>query len=139
MTRDQACACTTLRRITRRVTAAYDTALAPSGLRVTQFALLRILERRGELSVVQLARAAALDRSTMGRNLDPLERRGLVEIRVGSADQRERLVTLTETGREAIRAAIPYWRTAQAAVAALVDPALIGALAEQPAADLDRS
>ncbi|KAA2236467.1 MarR family winged helix-turn-helix transcriptional regulator [Salinarimonas soli] len=136
MTRDQVCACTTLRRITRRVTAAYDNALAPSGLRVTQFALLRILERSGDLSVVQLARAAALDRSTMGRNLDPLERRGLVAMRVGSADQRERIVTLTEEGSEAIKAATPYWRKAQAEVATLVDPSLIRALAEQPAAGL---
>ena len=70
------CACTTLRRAARAVTAAYDAALAPSGLRITQFSILRRLARLGPLPVTRLAAEAALDRSTMGRNLNPLERRG---------------------------------------------------------------
>ena len=77
------CACITLRRAARAVTAAYDAALAPSGLRVTQFSVLRKLARLGPLPVTRLATGAALDRSTMGRNLNPLERRGLVRIEGG--------------------------------------------------------
>jgi hypothetical protein len=57
----------------------------------------------------------------MGRNLNPLERRGLVRIEVGNFDQRE----------AAIEAALPYWRKAQERIAALVQPSAIGELADQ--------
>src|ERR1700732_1549614 len=107
------CACTTLRRATRAVTAAYDAALAPSGLRVTQFSVLRTLARLGPLPVTRLAVEVALDRSTMGRNLDPLERRGLGRIKVGAVDPRGRVARLAAAGERAIEAARPYWRAAQ--------------------------
>lgn len=125
------CACTTLRRVTRAVTAAYDAALAPSGLRITQFSVLRTLAGLGPLPVTRLAAEAALDRSTMGRNLDPLERRGLVRIEVGEADQRERVAHLTAAGVAAIEAALPYWREAQQRITALVQPSAISALADR--------
>jgi len=96
------CACITLRRAARAVTAVYDASLAPSGLRITQFSILRKLARFGPLPVTRLAAEAALDRSTMGRNLNPLERRGLVRIEVGNVDQRERVAYLTAAGAAAI-------------------------------------
>src|SRR5262249_16201809 len=68
------CACAPLRRAARAVTAAYDAALAPSGLRITQFGILRRLARLGPLPVTRLAAESALERSTMGRNVNPLER-----------------------------------------------------------------
>ena len=125
------CICSTLRRATRAITATYDAALAPSGLRVTQFAVLRTLARLGPLPVTRLAAETALDRSTMGRNLDPLERRGLVRIEVGQADHRERVTHLTATGEAAVETALPYWRQAQARIAALVDPSAVRVLAQQ--------
>jgi DNA-binding MarR family transcriptional regulator len=73
----------TLRRATRAVTAACDAALTPR---------------------VWLAAEAALDRSTMGRNLNPLERRGLVRIEVWNVDQRERVAHLTAAGEARARA-----------------------------------
>jgi DNA-binding MarR family transcriptional regulator len=124
------CTCTTLRRATRAVTAAYDAALAPSGLRITQFSILRKLAHFGPLPVTRLAAEAALDRSTMG-NLNPLERRGLVRIEVGNVDQRERVAHLTAAGEAAIEAALPHWRKAQERTAALVQPSAIGELADQ--------
>src|ERR1700746_2810410 len=128
---DTPCACATLRRAARAVTAAYDAALAPSGLRITQFSILRRLARLGPLPVTRLAAEAALDRSTMGRNLNPLERRGLVRIEVGNVDQRERIAYLTAAGEAAIAAALPYWRKAQKRIAALVQPSAIAELADQ--------
>jgi DNA-binding MarR family transcriptional regulator len=125
------CACATLRRAARAVTAAYDAALAPSGLRITQFSILRRLARLGPLPVTRLAAEAALDRSTMGRNLNPLERRGLVRFRVGNSDQRERIAYLTPAGEAAIAAALPHWRKAQKQIAALVQPSAIAELADQ--------
>jgi DNA-binding MarR family transcriptional regulator len=74
---------------------------------------------------------AALDRSTMGRNLDPLERRGLVRIEAGNIDQRERVAHLTAAGEAAIEAALPHWRKAQERTAALERPSAIGELADQ--------
>jgi DNA-binding MarR family transcriptional regulator len=125
------CTCMTLRRAARAVTAAYDAALAPSGLRITQFSILRKLARLGPLPVTRLAAEAALDRSTMGRNLNPLERRGLVRIEVGNVDQREHVAYLTAAGEAAIEAALPYWRKAQERIAALAQPSAIGELAHQ--------
>jgi DNA-binding MarR family transcriptional regulator len=125
------CACTTLRRAAREVTAVYDAALAPSGLRITQFSILCKLASLGPLPVTRLAAEAALDRSTMGRNLNPLERRGLVRIEVGNVDQGERVAYLTAAGEAAIEAALPYWRKAQERIAALVQPSAIGELAHR--------
>ncbi|MDP4023131.1 MarR family transcriptional regulator [Methylobacterium sp. NEAU 140] len=124
------CTCAALRRAARAVTAAYDDALKPVGLRVTQFAVLRLLDRLGPMPVTRLAAEAALERTTMGRNLDPLERRGLVRVAVGADDGRERVVALTDAGRAAIAAALPHWRTAQADIARRVEPAAVAALAD---------
>lgn len=108
------CLCSTLRRMTRAVTAHYDKALRDSGLRITQFAILRTLKRVGPVAVTRLAAEVAIDRSTMGRNLDPLERRGLVLLAVSDTDQRARTVHLTKAGDAAIEVALPFWRSAQA-------------------------
>ncbi|WP_128564887.1 MarR family winged helix-turn-helix transcriptional regulator [Methylobacterium crusticola] len=131
MQADAPCACTALRRLTRAVTATYDAALAPAGLRITQFSVLRTLARLGPLPVTRLAAEAALDRSTMGRNLNPLERRGWVRIEVGEADQRERVAYLTDAGTAAIEAALPYWREAQRRVTPLVESSALRAVADQ--------
>jgi DNA-binding MarR family transcriptional regulator len=125
------CLCTMLRRATRTVTTAYDAAMAPAGLRVTQFSVLGTLARLGPLPVTRLAREVALDRSTMGRDLDPLERRGLVLIEVGEKDRRERVARLTAAGKAAIKAARPYWSIAQERIAALVRADTVRSLAAQ--------
>jgi DNA-binding MarR family transcriptional regulator len=57
----------------------------------------------------------------MGRNLGPLERRGLVRLKTSKVDQRERVVHLTSSGTAAIENALPYWRAAQKRVAALLE------------------
>lgn len=127
---DEACTCGVLRRAARAATAVYDSALKPTGLRVTQFAILRILDRAGPLPVTRLAAEAALERTTMARNLDPLERRGLVRIAPGEEDARSRLAALTEAGREALAEATPHWLRAQAEVRRRVDPRSVRALAD---------
>jgi DNA-binding MarR family transcriptional regulator len=130
---DASCACTLLRQATRTVTAAYDKALEPSGLRITQFSVLRTLDRHGPMPVTQLAAKIALERSTMGRNLDPLKRQGFVMFEVGETDQRERIVHLTEAGQAAIRAAMPHWRNTQKRIATLIGHASVRVLADQVA------
>jgi len=124
------CTCTTLRRATRAITSLYDAALSPTGLRVTQFSVLRVLDRNGPLTITALAAAAALDRSTMGRNLNPLQRRRLVNI-MSSKDQRERLVRVTRAGRAAIKRALPRWDAVQSQVESVTDVRSIHRLVER--------
>lgn len=126
---EEPCTCSALRRATRAVTTAYDSALRPTGLRVTQFAILRLLERLGPTPVTRLAAEAALERTTMARNLDPLERRGLVRIAADADDARARVVVLTDAGHDAMAAAMPYWRDAQSRINAQVEPGAVAALA----------
>lgn len=110
------CACSKLRRSARIVTSIYDEALAPSGLGVAQYALLRTLGRVGPCPLSSLAEASALDRTTLNRNLRPLEQAGLVASAGCTEDHRARIVQLSEDGRAAIRAAEPLWRAAQARI-----------------------
>lgn len=124
------CTCGALRRAARAATSLYDQALKPVGLRVTQFAILKILDRCGPLPVTRLAAEAALERTTMARNLDPLERRGLVRVGAGESDARSRLAELTDEGRAALAEAMPHWLTAQAQLAQRVDPGSVQVLAE---------
>ena len=92
------CYCAALRAATRKTTAIYDEALAPAGIGLAQFSLLRKIERGGRLSLSELGRLASLDRSTVGRNIKVLRRMGLIEIGPGD-DHREATVTLAEGGR----------------------------------------
>ncbi len=128
-----ACACGRLRRATRALTQLYDAAMAPSGLHLTQFSLLRTLARSGPTRITALAAATLLDRTALSRNLDPLLARGLVAVVPGS-DARTREVSLTRAGARAIRNAEPYWKRAQADVARRLGApkldALIATLAE---------
>ncbi|HEY1328289.1 MAG TPA: MarR family winged helix-turn-helix transcriptional regulator, partial [Casimicrobiaceae bacterium] len=99
-----ACACGRLRRATRALTQLYDDAMAPVGLRVTQFSLLRTLSASGPLRINALAARQLLDRTALSRNLDPLIARGLVET-VRGADARTREVAISAAGRRELRAA----------------------------------
>ena len=107
------CHCQALRQAARRATALYDAAMAPFGLRISQFAILVRLRRLGPVSMQALAAEMVLDRTTLGRNLTPLEREGLVESAVGEGDKRVRLVAVTPAGIALVRQAAPAWDAAQ--------------------------
>jgi DNA-binding MarR family transcriptional regulator len=104
-----ACLCTNARRAALALTSIYDEALAPHGLKVTQFSLLRAVERHGQPNLTGLAEATGLDRSTLGRNLRVLEGAGIVRLSAGD-DQRDRVVTLTAKGRARVRDASVAWK-----------------------------
>lgn len=108
------CNCFAIRSAARQTTQFYDRHLAPSGLRTTQFSVLVNLRRAGSLSINELAGAMAMDRTTMGRALRPLEREGLVAIGAGR-DGRTRSLSLTEAGRTRLVDAGRLWREAQEA------------------------
>jgi len=113
----QACACAALRRASRAVTRHYERAFRATGLRATQFSILATLSLTGPLPMTSLAEQLGLERTTLNRNLRPLEVRGYIRTRQNEADQRVRRVELTSSGREAAAAALPSWRRAQAGVA----------------------
>ena len=110
------CVCVNLRRATRALTQAYDAALAATGIKVTQFSLLRAIQRNEPAAITALADDLDLDRTTLARNLLPLQRDRLVTLADG-ADQRVTEVRLTAKGRKAIAAALPLWQQIQSDVA----------------------
>ena len=116
---DVDCYCTLARRSARVLTEFYDAALIPSGLKITQYSLLRAVERLEQSSLTELAEATGLDRSTLGRNLRVLERAGFVVL--GPAkDERACIAKLTLKARHALKIAHTLWTEAQAKVESAV-------------------
>jgi DNA-binding MarR family transcriptional regulator len=107
------CNCLAVRQAARHITQFYDELLAPSGLRTTQFSILGKLRRLGPVTINALARELVMDRTTLGRNILPLEREGLIEIRPGEIDRRSKELHLSEAGAARLRAAVEGWREAQ--------------------------
>jgi len=108
------CNCLAIRQAARHVTQFYDQALAPVGLRATQYAILSRLRRDGPLAIHALAAALVMDRTTMGRNILPLQRDGLIEIVSSDVDRRRRELRLSAKGLARQRAAGERWDAAQA-------------------------
>ena len=109
------CTCFKLRSLTRRVTQLYDQALAPSGLKVTQYSLIAHARRRDDASpptMSELAQALFTDRTTLTRNLRPLVTAGFIKVGAG-ADARSKAVVVTAKGEDAYQAARPLWKEAQ--------------------------
>ncbi|MCC7273111.1 MAG: MarR family transcriptional regulator [Alphaproteobacteria bacterium] len=104
-----------MRKAARHVTQFYDRHLAPTGLRTTQFSILANLRRRGPSTINELAAELVMDRTTMGRNLRPLERDGLVAIAADPRDRRSRALSLTGRGEALVAEARERWLAAQRA------------------------
>lgn len=115
------CYCVVLRSAARRLGAEYDAALAPVGINVGQFSLLRRIAHAAPVTLTELGRRTELDRSTIGRNVKVLERMGLVAL--GQAkDRREAPVLLTAEGLRAIDQGLPLWDGVQKAIDARLGP-----------------
>lgn len=114
------CTCFRLQRLTRRVTAVYNRALAPTGMRVTQYSLLNNLRHAGPLPLTALAELLDMDRTTLSRNLRPLSDAGWVTVRPSAEDARVRMVGLTKAGESHLQAARAYWKRAQEEVKATI-------------------
>jgi DNA-binding MarR family transcriptional regulator len=108
------CNCHAVRAAARHVTQAYDAFLAPTGLRTSQFSILAKLKRKGPLTINALAADMVMDRTTLGRNILPLERDGLIRIAPSASDRRAKELTLTKAGEGRLQAAVKGWTAAQA-------------------------
>jgi DNA-binding MarR family transcriptional regulator len=108
----QDCNCLAVRQAARHITQFYDQLLAPTGLRTTQFSILAKL-KRGSTTINALAAELVMDRTTLGRNVLPLERDGLIAIQPGVADRRSKELHLTKAGGARLREALGLWAVAQ--------------------------
>ena len=84
------CNCFAVRAAARHVSQSYDRFLAPTGLRTTQYSILARLKRKGPLTINALAEDMVMDRTTLGRNILPLQRDGLITIKSAASDLRPR-------------------------------------------------
>ena len=127
----QDCACQGIRRSARAITQLYDRALSPIDIKATQFPILVGLAAAGpNVPLGAFADALAMDRTTLTRNLKPLEERGLLRIEEGE-DRRLRQLNLTPQGVELLEEALTLWRQAQDRVAGMFgDDRLAGLLGE---------
>jgi DNA-binding MarR family transcriptional regulator len=107
--RAENCNCLEVRQAARHITQFYDQCLAPSGLRTTQFSILTKLKSLGPMTINALAADLVMDRTTLGRNILPLQREGLIAVVKGRTDRRSKELRLTEAGAERLRAAVNGW------------------------------
>jgi DNA-binding MarR family transcriptional regulator len=141
--RQQGCICLAVRQAARHVTQFYDRLLAPSGLRTTQFSLLAKLRRRGPMTINALAADMIMDRTTLGRNILPLQRDGLIRIEPAPSDRRSKELHLTRRGEKRLGVAFKGWAEAQArfeaAFGSVRTSELRGLLRELVGVDLGRA
>lgn len=102
-----------MRQAARYVTQIYDRHLAPSGLRISQFGTLAVLKGKGPMTINELAAELIIDRTTLGRNLLPLERDGLITIKPSIVDRRSKELHLSAAGEKRFREARKFWLEAQ--------------------------
>jgi DNA-binding MarR family transcriptional regulator len=107
------CNCTSLRKASRRISQLYDLALAPSGVKATQRAILAEIERSEPTTVGGLAEALVMDSGALAHTLKPLERDGLVAVATDPEDRRNRMITLTPRGRAKLAETDALWAKAQ--------------------------
>ena len=108
------CLCLHVQRAARALARRFDDALRPVGLTQGQFSLLMSLNRPEPPSIGEVSKLLALDRTTLTANLKPLQRRGLVKVKVDAADKRGRRLILTAAGRAVLVAAAPIWKRTHA-------------------------
>src|SRR6202162_2145476 len=107
------CNCLAVRQAARYITQFYDRYLAAAGLRTHQYGILARLKRQGPMSINTLAAELVVDRTTLGRNIRPLERDDLIAIEADPSDGRSKILRLTKAGDARFQRAQKHWTEAQ--------------------------
>lgn len=110
------CLCLHVQRAARALARRFDQELRPVGLTNGQFSLLMSLNRPAPPTMKEVSDLLVMDRTTLTASLKPLERRGLLAVRVDESDRRARRLVLTPAGRAALAAALPIWQAVHAAI-----------------------
>ncbi|WP_339859811.1 MarR family winged helix-turn-helix transcriptional regulator [Pseudohongiella acticola] len=108
------CYAFTARHASRHLSQFYERMLGGSGIHGQQFTIMAIINKKGPLSVIELAEELAMDRTTLARSLSPLERDGYISITSGEKDRRAKAIAITGNGKEKLEVALQMWRQAQA-------------------------
>ena len=111
-----ACLCLHVQQAARALARHFDEVMRPLGLTHGQFSLLMSLNRPDAPTMGGIAAFLAMDRTTLTANLKPLERRGLVKVRVDEKDRRSRRLAITDSGRALLVEAFPVWQKSHAEV-----------------------
>lgn len=106
------CMGSTVRRASRALTQHYEQVLRPFGLRATQFTILQVLARAGEVSQGQLGKMLAMDSTTLTRTLEIMRKRAWLNERPGE-DRRQRWLRLAQGGKSQLDRALPAWEKVQ--------------------------
>ncbi len=109
---DPGCTCYRLRQSARLVSRTYDAFLAPCGISIGQFGLLATLSAMKGESISSVAEVLQMERTTLTRNLIPLQKLGYVAVEQAS-DKRARSLSLTAAGKKTLATARPKWEEAQ--------------------------
>ena len=94
------------------MTQVYDALMSETGLRGTQFTILVMIAANDAITINKLAEALLMDRTTLTRNLKPIEKQGWIDVFPG-VDRRTRAVKLTDDGVKKLKQALPLWKKAQ--------------------------
>jgi len=116
------CNCAALRAAARHVSQMYDGHISDAELRTSQFTILSMLKRLGPTTINTLARNMVMDRTTLGRNIVPLQRRRLITARRSPTDGRSKELQLTQAGLARLEASVEGWRKAQTQFEAALGP-----------------
>ena len=117
------CVCLALNRAARATTRRFDAAFKPLGITSGQFSLLLALQRPEPVALGRLASMLGMDRTTLNRNLKPLEAGGYVTTGPDADDARVRALRLTAQGQALVAQGIPLWQAAQAQSQGRLPPA----------------
>jgi len=109
------CTCFNLRKASRIVTQYFDDSMRSIGLRGTQFTLLANAFAYSPITVTRMAEIMVTDRTTLGRNLLPMEKNGLIKVEQGD-DRRTRIVQITDAGEKKLEEAYPLWKETQESI-----------------------
>ena len=116
------CACFNVRRVSRVITQFFDAEVRRQGMRPTQTPILGALKAKSGWSMAELSEWLGMERTTLLRNLRPLQRDGLVRAKGGGGGGHVEL-EITEKGRAALDKTLPAWRAAQDKVVAILGKA----------------
>jgi DNA-binding MarR family transcriptional regulator len=109
------------RMLNRMITAIYDDALAPAGLKTSQFSVLVAVSNREEVRPADLAKVLEMDESTLSRNVERMCARGWLHLEP-DRDRRSHRIRVTDKGMALIGKAYPAWQRAQEQVSRRLGP-----------------
>ena len=113
------CTCFNIRRVSRVITQFFDAEVRRQGIRPTQTPILRALQAKNGWGMAELSEWLGMERTTLLRNLRPLQRDGLVRA-TGAGKGGHVELEITARGRAAVAKTLPAWRSAQDKVVAIL-------------------